>query len=83
MNNRLEIFILFLKDNELYYRFMKNAKRHYKIINVFHQKTKFLKYIECSAMNSFCWSKTEEGVEFWCDASIMWRDFLTNEHYEY
>lgn len=49
----------------------------------FIKKTKFLKYIERSTMNSFCWSETEEGVEFWCDASIMWRDFLANKHYEY
>lgn len=65
--NKLEKFLSFLKENKVYYRFLKIINFDTKYI------IKALNEFPFSIIsNAFTWSNTEEGHDFWHDLDNKW-----------
>lgn len=65
--DKLEKFFSFLKENKVYYRFL-------KIVNF---DTKYIiealnEFPLCIISNAFTWESTEEGHDFWHDLDNKW-----------
>lgn len=64
-----ERFIQFLKDNKIYNRFCGYyAANRIKPLDYYLDNTNPKYFI----LNSFSWSKTDEGEEFWTDLDYKW-----------
>jgi len=66
--------IIFLKKHKVLTRYKKNFKKQRHIYDL--EKFCSLGLLDSRISSAFNWIETDEGVEFWSNLSIKWRQTL-------
>lgn len=73
-----QLFIIFLKQNNIYHLFVYNMKNRVNIRWCYDIKTMSIYSPYCFVDDAFKWVNTNEGYNFWHNINTKWRNILKN-----